>query len=154
MVRSSPPGAITTWQKILDEIAAGTSSPPPHVGRLALDVVALQWRDRFVAVEFDIQPEFCVAGDTVFGGYVAGIHDEAAGFAMYTCLPDDLLFATKQLHVDFLAATHPGRVRAVAEVESMDGRVAQVRVRVEQAGRVTSESVVVETTYPAIRRGS
>lgn len=153
-MRSSPPAATTSWQKILDEIAAGTSSPPPHVGRLALDVVALEWRDRFVAVEFDIQPEFCVAGDTVFGGYLAGIHDEAAGFAMYTRLPDDRYFATKQLHVDYRAATHPGHVRALAELESMSGRVAQVRVRVEQAGKVTSESVVVETTYPAIRRGS
>ena len=150
----SPPGASTAWQRVLDEIAAGTSSPPPHVGRLALEVVSLEWRDRFVAVEFDIGPEFCVAGDTVFGGYVAGIHDEAAGFAMYTRLPDDRYFATRQLHVDFRAATRPGPVRALAELESLAGRTGQVRVRVEQAGTVTSESVVVETTYPAIRRGA
>lgn len=147
--------AVTTgWQRILDEIAAGTSSPPPHVGSLSLQVVSLEWRDRFVAVEFDIPARFCVVGDTVFGGYVAGVHDEAAGFAMYTVLPDDRYLATKQLHVDYLAATRPGPVRAVAEVESVEGRRASVRVRVEQAGRVTSESVVRETTYPAIRRGA
>jgi uncharacterized protein (TIGR00369 family) len=154
MMRSSPSGATTIWQKILSEIAAGTSPPPPYVVRLALGVVALEWRERFVAVEFDIQPDFCVERDTAFGGYVAGIHDQAAGFAMYSCLPDDMLFATKRLNVDYLAATHPGNVRAVAEVESMDDRGAQVRVRVEQAGKVTSESVVVETTYAASGRGS
>jgi uncharacterized protein (TIGR00369 family) len=150
----SPSAAVTTWQKILDEIAAGTSPPPPHVRNLALGVAALDWRERSVAVEFDIRPEFCVEGDTVFGGYVAGIHDEAAGFAMYTCLPDDRYFATKQLRVDFRAPTRPGLVRALAEVESLRSRTVRVRVRVEQAGTVTSESVVVETTYPAIRRDS
>lgn len=100
--------AVTTgWQRILDEIAAGTSSPPPHVGSLSLEVVSLEWRDRFVAVEFDIPARFCVVDDTVFGGYIAGVHDEAAGFAMYTVLPDDRYLATKQLHVDYWR--RPGR---------------------------------------------
>lgn len=154
MTRPSPSGATTVWQKILSEIAAGTSPPPPYVVRLALGVVALEWRERFVAVEFDIKRDFCVERDTVFGGYVAGLHDQAAGFTMYSCLPDDRLFATKQLNVEYLATTLPGVVRVVAEVDSMDDRVAQVHVRMAQAGKVTSESVVVEALYAAGGRGS
>ena len=154
MTGPSSSGATTIWQKILSEIAAGTSPPPPYVVRLGLGVVALEWRERLVVVEFDIKPDFCVERDIVFGGYVAGLHDQAAGFTMYSCLPDDRLFATKQLDVDYLATTRPGVVRVVAELDSMDDRVARVQVRLEQAGKVTSEAVVVEAMYTVSGRGS
>jgi uncharacterized protein (TIGR00369 family) len=145
---SSPSGATTTLQKMLSEIAAGTTPIPDFVARLALVVVALEWREGFVSVNFDIHPDFCVERNIVFGGFVAGIHDQAAGFAMYSCLPDNMMFATTRLNVTYVAATHPGPVNAVAEVDTMNERSADVRVRLMQAGKVTSESVVTEAIRP------
>jgi acyl-coenzyme A thioesterase PaaI-like protein len=139
---------MTVRQKILSEIAAGTSPVPAYVVRLALGVVALEWREGFVSVSFNIHPDFCVEQDIVFGGYVVGIHDQAAGFAMYSCLADNMVFATTRLNMEYVAMTHPGPVNAVAEVDTMNERSADVRVRLTQAGKVTSESVVTEKIRP------
>lgn len=144
--------ARTRGQRMLAGIAARTSPPPPYVLRLGLEITALEWREGFVAVDLDVRPDFCVDRDIVFGGYLAGLHDQAAGFALHSCLPDDRLFATTKLDVDFRAPTRPGPVRAVAEVGSVDDRVARVRVRVEQAGKLTSESTVAEALFPARSR--
>ena len=58
------------------------------------------------------------------------------------------MFATTRLNVTYVAATHPGPVNAVAEVDTMNERSADVRVRLMQAGKVTSESVVTEAIRP------
>jgi acyl-coenzyme A thioesterase PaaI-like protein len=148
---SAPSGALTSWQKMLSEIAAKTCSIPAFVARLGLQVVSLEWRVGYVSVTFDIQPDFCVERDVVFGGFVASTHDQAAGFAMYSCLGEDMVFSTSRLNTRYLAATHPGLVCAVAEVDAMDERSAEVRVQLTQADRVTSESAVTEAIRPAKR---
>lgn len=145
---SSPSGATTIRQKMLSEIAAGTSPIPAFVARLGLRVIAMEWREGFVSVNFNIHPDFCVEQDIVFGGYVVGVHDEAAGFAMYSFLADNMMFATTRLNIRYVAATHPGPVNAVAEVDTMNERFADVRVQLMQAGKVTSESVVTEAIRP------
>lgn len=146
--KSSPSDAKTILQKMLSEIAAGTTTIPDFVTRLGLVVVAMEWREGFVSVNFNIQPDFCVERDIVFGGFVAGIHDQAAGFAMYSCVPDNMMFVTTRLNVTYLAATHPGLVNAVAEIDTMNERSADVRVKLMQAGKVTSESAVTEAIRP------
>ena len=148
---SSSSGAVTMRQKMLDEIAAGTSPVPAFVDRLALNVADLVWREGFVSVHFNIHPDFCVEQDIVFGGYVVGLHDQAAGFAMYSWLPDSTMFATTRLDIRYLAATHPGPVNAVAEVDQRNERSADVRDQLMQAGNVTSESVVTEAIRPLKR---
>lgn len=148
MKKSSPPGAKTTLQKLLSEIAAGTTSIPDFVSRLGLVVVAMEWQEGFVSVHFNIDSDFCVERDIVFGGFVAGVHDEAAGFAMYSCLPENMIFVTTRLNVTYLAATHPGLVNAVARVDTMNERTAEVRVQLMQGGKVTSESAVTEAIKP------
>jgi acyl-coenzyme A thioesterase PaaI-like protein len=148
MKESSPPGAMTVRQKILTEIAAGTSPIPAYVTRLALDIVALEWREGFVSVSFNIPSDFCVEPNIVFGGHVAGIHDQAAGFVMYSFLADNMMFATTRLYVSYMAATRPGPVNAVATISTPGERVADVRVQLIQEGRVTSESAVTEAMWP------
>lgn len=154
MKKSSPSGATTILQKMLSDIAADATTIPDFVARLGLKVVALEWREGFVSVNFNIQPDFCVERDIVFGGFVAGVHDQAAGFAMYSCLPDNMMFVTTQLNVTYLAATHPGLVNAVAEVDTMNERSVDVRVQLMQGGKVTSESAVTEAIRPLKEYGS
>ncbi|MET8976968.1 PaaI family thioesterase [Streptomyces sp. NPDC004539] len=146
---TSAPGAATVRQQILDEIAARATPPPPYVVRLSLGVRALEWRPGFVAVTFHIPDDLCVEPGIAFGGHVAGLHDQAAGFAMYSVLEDDLVFATTRLDVGYLAVTRPGDVRLEARVAAADDRSAEVRVSLTQAGRVTSESVVTEAIRKA-----
>ncbi|QXJ21393.1 PaaI family thioesterase [Actinomadura graeca] len=139
-----PSDALTMRQKMLVEIAAGATPVPEYVERLSLHVVAMEWSSGFVAIDFHIPSGFCVEPGVVFGGHVAGIHDQAAGFVMFGLLEDDMVFATTRLNVAYLTATRPGDVRAEAELASMDERSADVRVRLTQAGEVTSESLVTE----------
>ncbi|MFI0980732.1 PaaI family thioesterase [Streptomyces sp. NPDC021093] len=144
MNASSPSGAMTVRQKMLDVIAAGNTPVPAFVARLSLQVVSMEWRTGSVTVDFHIPDDLCVDPNVVFGGHVSSIHDQAAGFTMYTLLGDDLMFATTRLNVEYLTATRPGAVRAEAKLDTMDERSADVRVSLWQEGRVTSESVVTE----------
>lgn len=138
-------------QQMLTDIAAKTSSIPAFVKRLSLQVVAMDWRPGFVAVTFHIEPDFCVEADTVFGGYVFCVHDEAAGFAMYSVIENGMAFFTTRLNMKYLAVTRPGDVTAEAEVDMLSERSAEVRVRLLQNGTVTSESVVAEAIRPEKR---
>jgi acyl-coenzyme A thioesterase PaaI-like protein len=63
---------------------------------------------------------------------------------MYSLLEDDMVFSTTRLSMRYLAVTHPGDVCAEAQLDTMNERSAEVRVRLIQAGRVTSESLVTE----------
>ncbi|GHC68385.1 PaaI family thioesterase [Streptomyces flavofungini] len=148
---SSPSGAMTMRQKMLDVIAAGTTPVPPYVARLSLRVVAMEWRKGFVAVTFNIPDDLCVEPKVAFGGHVAGIHDQAAGFVMFSLLEDDMVFATTQLNVTYLTVTRPGDVCAEARLDTMNARSAEVRVSLLQAGQATSESLVTEALRKARR---
>jgi len=148
---SSPSGALTFRQKMLTEIAAGTCPIPAFVTRLSLKVVAMEWRKGLISVHFHIHPDFCVEPDIVFGGFVFSIHDQAAGFAMYSVIEDGMAFSTTQLNMKYLTVTRPGHVCAEAEIDTLDERSAEVRVRLIQDGTVTSESVVAEAIRPQKR---
>lgn len=89
----------------------------------------------------------------VFGGYVFSLHDQAAGFAMYSVIENGMAFSTTQLNMKYLAITRPGAVRAEAEVDNdkPDERSAEVHVRLIQGDTVTSTSVVTEAIRPARR---
>ncbi|MER5781870.1 hotdog domain-containing protein [Streptomyces mobaraensis] len=149
---SPPPSAVTARQRTLDEIAAGTTPIPDFVARLSLRVVAMEWRAGFVAVRFRIPSDLCVEPDVAFGGHVAALHDQAAGFVMYSLLEDDRTFATTRLDVRYLTATRPGAVCAEAALDTLRERSADVRVSLLQDGRVTSESLVTEAIRKAGRR--
>lgn len=148
---NGPPksGAMTFRQNMLTEIAARTCPIPAFVTRLSLQVVAMEWRPGFVSVNFHIHPDFCVEPDIVFGGFVFSIHDQAAGFAMYSVIEDGMMFFTTQLNMKYLAVTRPGDVCAEAEIETMNERTAEVRTRLMQAGKVKSESFVTEAIRPS-----
>ncbi len=87
----------------------------------------------------------------VFGGYVFSVHDQAAGFAMYSVIENGMAFSTTQLNMKYLAVTRPGDVCAEAEIGTLDERSAEVHVRLIQNGTVTSESAVTEAIRPAKR---
>lgn len=131
-------------QKMLDQIAAGTIPIPAFVARLSLQVVAMKWRAGAVVVNFHIPDDLCVEPNVAFGGHVSSIHDQAAGFVMYSLLEDDMMFATTRLDVKYLAVTRPGDVCAEAKLDTMNERSADVRVSLLQGGKVTSESLVTE----------
>lgn len=151
MTGAIPSGALTFRQKMLTEIAAGTCPIPAFVTRLSLQVAAMEWRPGFVSVSFRIHPDFCVEPGIIFGGYVFSIHDQAAGFAMYSVIENGMMFSTTRLNMKYLAVTRPGDVRAEAEIDTLNERTAEVRVRLMQADTVTSESVVTEAIRPAKR---
>jgi len=136
---------------MLTEIAAGTCPIPAFVVRLSLQVAAMEWRAGFVSVSFHIDPAFCVEPGMVFGGYVFSVHDQAAGFAMYSVIENGMAFSTTQLNMKYLAVTRPGDVCAEAEIGTLDERSAEVHVRLIQNGTVTSESAVTEAIRPAKR---
>ncbi|WP_157838587.1 PaaI family thioesterase [Streptomyces xiaopingdaonensis] len=135
---------------MLDAIAAGTTPIPAFVARLSLQVVAMEWSAGSVAVNFRIPDDLCVEPNVAFGGHVSSIHDQAAGFVMYSLLKDDQMFVTTRLNVRYLAVTRPGDVCAEAELDAMNGRSADVRVSLKQAGKVTSESFVTEAIRKAM----
>ncbi|WP_221351533.1 PaaI family thioesterase [Streptomyces beigongshangae] len=148
---SAPSGAVTVRQRTLDGIAAGTVPIPAFVKRLSLQVVAMEWRTGAVTVRFRIPGDLCVEPGIVFGGHVAGVHDQAAGFVMYSLLEDRMMFATTRLDVRYLAVTRPGEVCAEAELHTRDERSAEVRVSLTQDGKVTSESLVTEAVMETRR---
>jgi uncharacterized protein (TIGR00369 family) len=79
-----------------------------------------------VVVEWDADAAYAFptdSGHIVHGGMVATLLDTAMGGACWTLLAEDETFLTADLHVDFLRAARPGRLRA-------DGRVVHRTKRV------------------------
>jgi uncharacterized protein (TIGR00369 family) len=97
----------------LDAVKAGTATPPPLVRTLRLGLID-DWGEGWVRKSWRPVAELATADGSLFGGYLAALADQILAFAAMTVVPDDRLFRTVNLQVNFLKVgrSHPLAIEA------------------------------------------
>ena len=85
----------------LNALKAGTATPPPIVETLRLGLID-DWGEGWVRKSWRPVPELATADGSLFGGYLAALADQVLAFAAMTVLPDDRLYRTVNLNMNFL----------------------------------------------------
>lgn len=97
----------------LDALKAGAGRPPPIVQTLRLGLID-DWGEGWVRKSWSPVAELATGDGSLFGGYLAALADQVLAFATMTVVPDDRLFRTVNLHMNFLRVgrSHPLKIEA------------------------------------------
>lgn len=97
----------------LETLKTGTATPPPVVQTLKLGLID-DWGDGWVRKSWSPAPELATTDGSLFGGYLAALADQVLSFAAMTVVPDDRLFRTVNLQLNFLKVgrSHPLAIEA------------------------------------------
>ena len=97
----------------LDALKAGQATPPPIVQTLRLGLID-DWGEGWVRKSWAPAAELATADGSLFGGYLAALADQVLAFATMTVVPDDRLYRTVNLQVNFLKVgrSHPLAIEA------------------------------------------
>jgi uncharacterized protein (TIGR00369 family) len=106
----------------LAALKAGVGEPPPIVRTLRLGLVD-DWGEGWVRKSWSPHPDLETADGSLFGGYLAALADQVLSFAAITVVPDNRLFRTLNLQVNFIRVgrSHPLAIEAkvVAQTRQM-----------------------------------
>jgi uncharacterized protein (TIGR00369 family) len=102
--------AQMTWAtERLDLLKAGAAVLPPVVQTLQLGGLD-DWGAGWVRKRWVPNPNLLNVDGSLFGGYLTALADQAAAFAAMTVVPDDMLFRTTSLTMNFVRV---GRAEAL-----------------------------------------
>jgi len=110
----------------LDSLKAGTAVPPPIVGTLKLGLIG-DWGAGWVRKTWAPTPDLATADGTLFGGYLAALADQVLAFAAMTVVPDDHLFRTVNLQLNFLRVGRSQALDIEAHVVAQTRQLVTVR---------------------------
>ncbi len=110
----------------LDSLKAGTAVPPPIVETLKLGLIG-DWGVGWVRKTWAPTPELATADGTLFGGYLAALADQVLAFAAMTVVPDDHLFRTVNLQLNFLRVGRSQALDIAANVVAQTRQLVTVR---------------------------
>ena len=99
----------------LDALKAGTVELMPVVKTLSLGTLD-DWGSGWVRKVWEPMPELLQSDGTMFGGYLAALADQVLGFAAMSVLPDDTVFKTVALNVQFFRGSKNEQIRIEAHV--------------------------------------
>ena len=139
---------MTIWAKVLDDIVAGTSEPPPCVVTMRLPGIE-GWEPGRVWGAWKVDPDFFHGMGATFGGYLAALADSYTGLAMMTTLQDGEVFTTSDLRIAFFRPVVEGRVDIVSEVLNRGRRQAHVEaVFVGPSDKVVCKATATQVIVP------
>lgn len=140
---------MTQWTKLLDDIVAGTATPPPMVGALRLPPIE-GWGPGHVWGSWKVDHEMFHAGGAVFGGYLAALADSVVGLAMASLLGDNEWFTTSDLRISFFRPVTGGTLQYAAEVVNRGRRMAHCEVVfVNDDDKVAAKATATQVIIPA-----
>ena len=92
-----------TWAtRRLDALVAGTvATLPPVVETLRLGTLS-EWRPGWAKKVWQPSPDILNVDGSLFGGYIAALADQILSFAALTVVPEDKVFRTTNLVVNFI----------------------------------------------------
>jgi uncharacterized protein (TIGR00369 family) len=103
-----------TWAtERLEALKSGAAQVPPVVETLGLGLLD-DWGEGWIRKSWAPSPAFQTSDGSMFGGYIAALADQALTFAAMTVTPDDRLFRTTNLQLNFVRVgrAHPLRIQA------------------------------------------
>jgi len=99
----------------LDALKAGTVELMPVVKTLQLGGLE-DWGSGWVRKVWKPMPELLQSDGTMFGGYLAALADQALAFAAMSVLPENHVFRTVGLNVQFFRASRNEQITIDARV--------------------------------------
>jgi len=106
----------------LDALKRGDVTLPPIVETLRLGLID-DWEVGWVRKSWSPSAELATADGSLFGGYLAALADQVLTFATMTVVPDDRIYRTVNLQVNFLKVgrNHPLAIegRVVAQTRQL-----------------------------------
>lgn len=99
----------------LEAVRTGQAAPPAVVQTLKLGTLD-EWGPGWARKGWHGSPEVLNADGSMFGGYIAALADQILAFAAMTVVPDDAMFRTVNLQVQFFHLTR-------GEALTIEGRV-------------------------------
>lgn len=105
----------STWaSKRLDSLLLPEAILPPVIQTLRLGGLS-EWRPGWIKKHWQPSPELLNVDGSLFGGYLAALMDQALAFAAMTVVPNDKVFRTTNLSVNFIRV---GKAEAL-EIEAI-----------------------------------
>jgi uncharacterized protein (TIGR00369 family) len=103
----------------LDAVKSGNVTPPPIVETLKLGLID-DWGAGWVRKSWRPSPELTTADGSFFGGYLAALADQVLAFATMTVVPNDRIYRTVNLQVNFLkiGRSHPLAIEAMVVAQT------------------------------------
>lgn len=97
----------------LDALKAGGAKIPPVVETLKLGLID-DWGPGWVRKSWSPSPELATSDGSMFGGYLAALADQVLAFAAMTVVPEDRLYRTVNLQLNFMkiGRSHPLDIQA------------------------------------------
>ena len=136
------------WAKVLDDIVAGTQTPPPCVTTLRLPPLE-GWEPGRVWGRWETDRDMFHGMGAVFGGYIAALADSFTSLAMLSTLADDETFTTSDLRIAYFRPITRGSIEIAAEVLHRGKRQAHVEaVFVDERDKVTCKATATEVIVP------
>ena len=135
------------WTDQLEQIVAGTGTPPPMVSALKLPRID-GWAPGSVWGDWPLDKDMYHAAGSVFGGYLAALADSFTGLAMFTVLADDEFFTTSDLRLAFFRPVVTD-LHIVAEVLNRGRRQAHVEATfVDDRDKVACKATATQVILP------
>jgi uncharacterized protein (TIGR00369 family) len=138
--------AMTWATDRLDAIKAGTVDLPPVVQTMKLGLIE-DWGPGWVRKRWRSVPEILNVDGSMFGGYIAALADQVLAFAAMTVLPDDMMYRTAGLQVQFFRVTR-------GEPLTIEGRViskSNTTIAVEAEFRADDELIAKASALQIMR---
>jgi uncharacterized protein (TIGR00369 family) len=121
-----------TWaSERLDELKAGTATPPPVVQTLKLGLLD-DWGPGWVRKAWAPTPEILSADGSLFGGYIAALADQILAFAAMSVTPDDRLFRITNLQLNFVRVVRAQALAIEARVVAQTTQMITVRADIRR----------------------
>jgi uncharacterized protein (TIGR00369 family) len=132
----------STWAtRRLDALIAGTVVPlPPVVETLRLGTLS-EWRPGWVRKLWQPSPEIMNVDGSLFGGYIAALADQVLSFAALTVVPEDKVFRTTNLVVNFIRVGKAEPLTIEGRVVAQTKQMITVRATFQRSdGELTAEA--------------
>jgi uncharacterized protein (TIGR00369 family) len=129
---------------VLDRFAT-----PPCARLLGLDILDAKPHDGWVRIRFEAKAEFCNAVGDIQGGILAAMLDDTMGPAVLITTNAEMLPATIDMHVSFLAPAKPGPLIGEAMVVQLGKTVGFVEARLaDEMGLIVARATASVRLFP------
>ncbi len=132
----------------LDALKGGTADLPPIVRTLRLGLID-DWGEGWVRKSWCPTAELATADGSLFGGYLAALADQVLAFATMTVVPNDRVFRTVNLQMNFLRVSRDAPLTIEARVVAQTRQLVTVRASFfREDGVLVAESTAQQMLLP------
>ncbi len=121
------------------DVLEGRRAPPPAAVLLGWELVAIDPEEGTIEVAFAATEQFTNQAGHIQGGFLAAMLDDTLGPALVATLGEGEWAPTIDLHVQFLAPAHPGRLTGRGRITRRGREIAFL------SGDLRSDSTIVAT---------